>query len=234
MATAAPDAPGFWSDAETDNGLSGGFERELADELARRLGLQEVVVERIDFADIAAGRLGRADLALSQMTPTSGRERHADFTTPYLSAAPAVLARASVANEGDTVDMARLRALRFAVVEVSTLAAVVRERIRPVQESVSAVDRNEELALLRRGAADAVVLDLPVAQALARRHPDDFVVLGRLGGDEGLAAVLPNGSPNLAVVDSAIRAMQSDGTIDGLRVRWLGTDADIPFVRSDD
>ena len=41
-------------------------------------------------------------------------------------------------------------------------------------------------------------------------------MLGQLDADEGLAAALPQGSHNVEVVDSAIRSLNADGTIDDL------------------
>jgi ABC-type amino acid transport substrate-binding protein len=75
------------------------------------------------------------------------------------------------------------------------------------------------------------MLDLPVALGLAMSDPKVFHVLGQLSGGEGLAAVLPKGSPNVQIVDSAIRALQADGTIGTLSARWLGTSlGNVPLI----
>jgi ABC-type amino acid transport substrate-binding protein len=56
-------------------------------------------------------------------------------------------------------------------------------------------------------------------------------VLGQLDGEEELAAALPNGSSNREIVDSSIRALQADGTIDDLVSKWLGTSGeDVPLI----
>jgi polar amino acid transport system substrate-binding protein len=56
-------------------------------------------------------------------------------------------------------------------------------------------------------------------------------VLGQLDGGEDLAGALPDGSPNREVVDSAIRALRADGTIDALASRWLGkSEEDVPLI----
>lgn len=234
VATAVADAPGFWETAAGGDD-PGGFEGALAAELAERLDLKRVEVRTVPFADIAAGRLGGADLALSQMTPTPERERVVDFTTPYLTAPPAALVRAGTAAADEPVDAARLRELRWVVTGTSTLTAVVAERIRPEADPLVVATRAEQLDALGARRADAVLLDLPVALAIAGAQPRRFAVLGQLAGDEGLAAVLPEGSPNLEAVDSAIRALERDGTLEGLAGRWLGTSAeDIPLIRTDD
>ena len=86
--------------------------------------------------------------------------------------------------------------------------------------------------MLRQGGADALLLDLPVALGLARAEPSRFHVVGQLSGGEGLAAALPKHSPNSEIVDSAIRSLQANRSIDDLVSRWLGTSpGDVPLIR---
>src|SRR5215218_9287773 len=160
VATAFLPAPGFWAGRPPTSG----FEAQLAAVLAHRLGLERVDVVQVPFAAITGGRLDGADLALSQITPTRKRERSADFTTPYLTAPPGVLALRGV----DASDVHDLRALRWVVSRVSTLTPIVLQRIRPRSDPVVVEDRADALAALRAGRADALMLDLPVALGLAR------------------------------------------------------------------
>ncbi len=228
VATAFLPAPGFWQgDAEP----YGGFEAGLARALAERLGLHRVAVVQVPFAEIVRGRLHGADLALSQLTPTEEREHSLDFTTTYLSARAGVLALRKV----EASDTEGLRKLHWVISRVSTLTPTVLHRIRPLDEPVVTEDRSGALEILRAGLADALLLDLPVALGLARSEPENFHVIGQLSGGEGLAAALPDGSPNREIVDSELRHLQADGTIDDLARRWLGTSADdVPLIRTEE
>jgi ABC-type amino acid transport substrate-binding protein len=68
-----------------------------------------------------------------------------------------------------------------------------------------------------------------------RSDPNRFHVLGQLDADEGLAAALPQGSPNVEVVDSAIRSLNADGTIGDLVQRWLGENQDdVPLILTEE
>jgi polar amino acid transport system substrate-binding protein len=224
VATAFLPAPGFW---EGRPPTSEGFEAGLAHALADQLGVESVKVVQVPFASIVAGKLGGADLALSQLTPTDEREKVLDFSTAYLTAPPGVLALRQVEGR----DVHDLQRLHWVTSRVSTLTPVVRDRIRPTREPISVEDRTAALAVLRGGGADALMLDLPVALGLARADPDRFHVLGQLDTDATLAAALPQGSPNVEVIDSAIRSLQADGTIDDLTDRWLGTkQSDVPLI----
>src|SRR3954452_22932246 len=121
VATAFLPAPGFWE----GDPPTGGYEARLAAALADHLGLKRVKVIQVPFARIVAGDLGGADLALSQLTPTSEREASLDFTTAYLNAPPGVLARRGV----EAVDDRSLRGLRWVVSRLSTLTPVVTDRV---------------------------------------------------------------------------------------------------------
>jgi polar amino acid transport system substrate-binding protein len=223
VATAYIPTAGFWEGQQARDGVEAG----LAAELAKRLGLARVVVKQLPFKQIVGGRLRGVDLALSQLTPTSDREQVVDFSTPYLHAPPGVLAVRDV--EGS--DVHALQRLRWVVSSLSTLTPVVMDRIRPTEPPLVVEDRAQALAALRAGRADALMLDLPVALGLAASEPQRFHVLGQLIGDAGLAAALPEGSPNVEIVDSEIRSLQADGTIDTLVERWLhASPDDVPLV----
>jgi ABC-type amino acid transport substrate-binding protein len=223
VATAFLHAPGFWEGRPPTSGFEAGLARALAD----HLGLARVRVVQVPFASIVRGDLGGADLALSQMTPTKEREHFVDFSTPYLTAPPGVLALTGV--EADDVNT--LQNLDWVISSVSTLTPIVIDRIRPNRDPVVVEDRSAALRVLRAGKAQALLLDLPVALGLARDEPGRFHVLGQLSGGEGLAAVLPKGSPNKEIVDSAIRFLTADGTIGRLTSRWLGkSQQDVPLI----
>jgi polar amino acid transport system substrate-binding protein len=223
VATAFLPAPGFW---EGTPPTSGGFEAGLAKALADHLGLDRVKVVQVPFGDIIKGKLGGADIALSQLTPTKEREKSVDFSTAYIDAPPGILARKSV----EASDVKTLRDLRWVESRLSTLTPIVEDRIRPRSPAVLVDDRTQALEVLRSGRVDALMLDLPVALGLAHADPRLHVV-GQLDGEEELAAALPNGSANREIVDSSIRALQADGTIDGLVSKWLGEKADdVPLI----
>jgi polar amino acid transport system substrate-binding protein len=227
VATAFVPAPGFWE----DRAATSGFEAALARALAHRLGLDRVVVRQVPFGSLVAGELGGADIALSQLSPTDEREKSLDFSVPYLNAPAGVLALRSARAS----DVKGLQSLRWVVSRFSTLTSIVNRDIRPARAPIVVDDRAQALAVLRSGRADALLLDLPVALGLARDDAAHFHVVGQLPPEQGLAAALPDGSPNHEIVDSEIRRLQADGTIDKLATRWLGeAEQDVPLIRTED
>lgn len=230
VATELP-APGFWdgTDATTvHEGFEWGLAQALADELHLTLSIRAV-----PFADVIAGHLGDADLALAQVTITDARRERIDLSTPYFTSSPAVLARA---GGKDITDLATAKDERWVVVLGTTDEAYVHATIRPDEEPVVVATQAEAVQAVLAGTADAALLDLPSALVVAHQHPE-LRVAARFDHDEDLAAVLPKDSDNTLVVDRALRALIADGTVDALRHRWLdpafAVDPDtVPVIRA--
>ena len=233
VATSDLPVPGFWT-GPADH-PTGGFEHDLAGALAERLGLDDVAVVHVAFDDLLGGDLGGADLALAQLTPTPGRDRHLDFSDAYLPAPPGVLVRAGT----EVPDVHSAQRLSWAVQEATTLEDALDDQVRPEDEPDRVGSLATLVSLVDDGTVDAGLVDLPTGLSAAAGSGGELAVAARLPGDEVLAAALPDGSDNLQAVDSALRALAADGTLDGLADRWLSTAgtgdlADVPALRTDD
>jgi polar amino acid transport system substrate-binding protein len=216
VATTQVPAAGFWEG--TAARPTGGFEWGLAQAIADRLGLQRIEVEEVPFQELVAGHLDGADIALSQLTPSEARERVLDFSEPYLPAKPAVLVRAGTRVD----DVAAARGLRWSVRRRSTLERLLHETVRPDKPVQSVDTRQESLDALRNREVDAVLLDLPVATAIASMSGGRFKVAAQFASDDSLAVALPHNRAKKEVMDSVVRALSADGTLRRLADRWLG------------
>ncbi len=233
VATAQIPDPGFWEGSAEHP--TGGFEYGLAKALADRFGLSKVKVVEVPFERLTSGYLGGADLALSDITITDERAEHVDFSASYLRAPPAILVRPGT----EVPDVNAARALRYAVQRGTTLKGALEESIEPSTETEVLEHQREVLLALRVGRVDAVMLDLPVALSYARASPGSYAVAAQLPSEDVLGAALPKGSENLEAVDSAIRALTADGTIEDLGHEWLdaelqeGGAEDVPVLRAE-
>lgn len=232
VATGEIPLEGLWEG--TPSHPTGGFEFELAKELARQFGLAHVKVVVVPFGDIVAGHLGGADLALSDITATPARGAHLDFSEPYLSATAAVLVRA-----GQSVpDLETAQGLTWAVGRSSTLRGFLEDTIQPTTHTLLSSSLHDTTSAVLSKRVDAGLLDLPVASATAHGSNGALAVAGQFDFHDDTSAALPSGSANLDAVGSAIRSLQADGTIGDLAHRWLGlslngTSADqVPLIRT--
>jgi polar amino acid transport system substrate-binding protein len=212
-------SPGFWEG--TPAHITGGFEFELAKELAHRLGLGQVQVRIEDFHRIVAGELDGADVALDLITPTDERSRSLTFSWPYLDVAPTVLARAGTS----VPDLETAQGLRWGAVRATTFVKAIADRIRPNAPPRIYANTSDMVGALEARQVDAVLLDLPAAVATADRSQGRLHAAAQLPENETIAAALPKGSVNEQAVSSAFRAFTADGTISRLLRVWVGPEA---------
>ncbi len=216
VATAEIPTTGFWEG--TPGHVTGGFEWDLANALAGRWGLDRVRVVTVAFPAMVGGDLGGADLGLAQLTATERRKRVLSFSTPYLPSTPAVLVRSGT----EVTDLAAARQRSWAVQASTTLETFLDDVVRPDSAPLRVASSEESPRLLESGRVEAVILDLPVAAVLADRSGGVLEVAGQFATDDALSAALPKGSGNREAVDSAIRALEADGTIGELVRKSLG------------
>ena len=223
---------GFWEGS--DDRPTGGLEFAMARELAHRLGLERVEVRTAAFSRIVSGHLDGADVALAQLTPTEGRDRVLDFSTPYIHASPALVTQAGI----EIPDVQTAQGMRFATQANTTLEEIVADVIRPDRSPLRYERQADKLDAIRSGRADVGLFDLPVAEAIVHADPR-LSVAAKLTMTEPIAAALPEGSRNVEAVSAALRAMEADGSLDRLAERWLGTsltDSEnrVPLLRTGD
>src|SRR5262245_50720985 len=212
VATSLP-APGFWDGPDIDH-LTGGFEWGIANELAKRFGLEVTFVD-LPFDQITQGNLGEADLALAQISTTESRRKLMDFSSPYYPSNAGALAAEGV----ELRDLADAKELQWVVIEASTQQSLV-DDMKTDHEPIAVATLDDVLAALADGHAQAALLDLPTALVLAKQHPELHVPI-QLPTNEQLAAALPKDSDNTEAVSSAIRALDADGTLDDLAEKYL-------------
>jgi ABC-type amino acid transport substrate-binding protein len=216
VATTSVPSPGFWEG--TASHPTGGFEYELARDLAQRFGLRLVRVVLVHFHRIVSGQLGGADIALDLITPTSQRQQVLDFSTPYMDAAPTVLVRSGTS----VPDLDSAQRLRWGAVRATTFVDIIATSIMPDGPVRIYDNTNEMLAGLRSGSIDAVLLDMPLAVLTAAQSHGRLQAAAQLPTRETIAAALPKGSANVEAVDSAMRAFAADETLNRLLQVWIG------------
>ncbi|MGH9272804.1 MAG: ABC transporter substrate-binding protein, partial [Ilumatobacteraceae bacterium] len=201
---------GFWEGTPDD--VTGGFEFQLAQALADELGL-ELEVAEVPFLDVIAGRLGPADLVLEEVSVTSSRADAVEFSTPYLTTSPTVVARRDGGDAVEVRDLASAGDLRWAVRAGTTEAQLLDEVVRPDEAPVEVASVDAAVDAVEQGAVDAALVDLSDA-LLAAGANDELVAVARFDRVEDVAAVLPSGADeNVTAVDEALRRLQTDGTI---------------------
>src|SRR5580700_8491408 len=150
-----------------------GYDVDLAERVAKSLGVTTEKIAIINAERIAALQQDRVDLVAVGMTRSKGRAKEIDFSYAYLDSPHMVLVRndSGIARVGD---LAKLALVRSASVDAELKAAV------PAMQIVLFDDYNGAFAALANKQVDGFLADKMLLLWFAQRsgHPEDFVLMG--------------------------------------------------------
>lgn len=195
-----------------------GFEVDVMEELARRLG-RTPVLERADWlALFDALEARRCDVLLNGFEVNDERAAVARFSVPYFRYGQQIVVRAADATK--VKSLADLAGKRVAVLNGSAAVEVLRKAGFPDDAILQYDDSLAPYVEVRLGRADAALAESIIAAYYAGADPS----LSRAGEPfaHGVyAAVTRKGDEAFAAeVDRALRAMQEDGALGEILQRW--------------
>lgn len=206
-----------------EDGSYVGFDLDLAQEAASRLGL-EYQAQPIawDSKDMEL-ESGNIDCIWNGFTIT-GREDDYEWTEPYMDNA-----QVFVVNGDSGIET--LADLAGKVVECqadsSALAALNEdaELTATFAQLLPTADYNSALMDLEQGAVDAVAMDVVVARYQIQQRDANFVVLDETLSSEAYAVGFKKGNTELRdQVQGALEEMAADGTMAEISEKWFGED----------
>ena len=219
-----------------DDPASGeGFEAALAYAIADKLGFAADDVEwvRTSFESAIAPGPKDFDFNIQQYTITDERKQAVDFSSPYYSAAQAVVALEGGPADGVT-DIAGLKPLVFGAMSGSTSAQTIDAVVQPDTAPQLYSSNEDAVAALSAGQIDAFVIDLPTAFLATSQYIEDSFIVGQLplgGIADEWGVVLAKDSPLTASVSAAIDELRADGTLQQITEQWLGAEQDVPILQ---
>jgi ABC-type amino acid transport substrate-binding protein len=220
-------APPFWIGDDYDS-ITGGYEVDLAKQIAQRLNLANVKFVEMPFAGLVAGQKCKCDIDFSQVTITDERAKVVQFTAPYFNSDQGILAK-----KGTTVSsLDDAKKLRWGAQTNTTGAAYIADSIKPSSEPKIYNTTVDAFTALNAGQIDAVLLDTPIVLgAVKAGQVKDGAVVGQFKTGEQYGAVLNKDSPNLDAINKVINSLKSEGFTDQLFKKYFGADpTSIPFI----
>lgn len=195
-----------------------GFEVDLVNEIAERLGMTAVISDYGFQALFAATSSGRIDVAISTITITNERLESQSFTQGYYDADLSLVTR-----QGRLTGLAEMRGQPIGAIASSTgdrwVAANTAEygfgelRTYPSQQAL--------LLDVLAGRIAGAVGDVTGFVFAAQEMPDLYLAEVIPTGDR-YGMMLPLNSPLLEPINDAISAIKEDGTLAAIYERWLG------------
>jgi polar amino acid transport system substrate-binding protein len=207
-----PLPPFTYEDPDAATGY-GGFDVDLAAELAERLELTLAVVG-VAFEDITSGAAlaeNRCDVAASALTVTDEWARHLGFTAPYFEVKQSLV----VGDDAPPMELTASGGMRLGV-QNGMPAERFAEREAPSEaEVVHFANTTDLLAALSVGDIDAIIQDLPTSTAWVAAELEVAVVETFVTEDVYAMAVgADRQDALLRSVDAQLAAIRADGTRD--------------------
>lgn len=220
---------------DTDGRTVVGFEPDMADAIARTLGVEvDFVVMGFDDT-LQAVESGEVDLVMSSMTDTPERERLVDFVNYFSAGTSIVVQRGNPFDVSDLDDLCgRIVAVETATVQVDLIAryqaACDDDPIVVHQHSKN----SDALLELRTGRAAAVLNDYPPAAYLASdpRTQADFELASQTQFDRGLYGIaVARDRPRLGLaVTTALSEVHAAGEYGSILEQWDVSDGGIARI----
>ncbi len=207
-------------------GLRQGFDIDIAQGLAQRLGVDPVFVTVTSADRIPKLLAGEVDLVVASMTQTRSRDRQVDFSLPYFEDGPAILTRTG----GDIPSYLQLGGRRLGVAAGSSTAAAV-AKVAPEAVVVEVPAIKDLLPALEAGKVDAVASDYLILIGLARasgKGKSYTIAGGRIVSEPYGIAMPPNESALRDAVNEALMAMWEDGDWSRTCDLWFGPNGAMP------
>jgi polar amino acid transport system substrate-binding protein len=219
-------APPFWIGDDYDS-LTGGFEVDLAKEIAKRLNLGTTKFVEMPFTGLVAGQQCECDIDFSQVTITPDRAKVAQFTEPYFDANQGILVKKGT----KVASLDEAKGLKWGAQVQTTGAAYISDTIKPTTEA-RLYDRTvDAFAALSAGQIQAVLLDTPIVLgAVKEKQIPDGEVVGQFKTGEQYGAVVNKGSPNLNAFNQVIKTLKSEGYIDTLLQKYFSDQVSVPVI----
>ncbi|WP_294130224.1 transporter substrate-binding domain-containing protein [uncultured Clostridium sp.] len=198
---------------ENGKDVIGGFDVDIANEIANELGV-ELVIQEMDFdALVAALPAGKVDLVISGMNPTEERAKVVDFSEIYYNSQHGILVRAEDVDKYKT--FADLEGAKVGAQLGSTQEQIAKDEI-PNADLQLLANVNNLILELKSGKVDAIVMEKPVAEMAVKTNPELAVGQSTYEEESGGNAVgIAKGNEDLlAKVNEVIKELNETGKMD--------------------
>ncbi|MBP6219378.1 MAG: amino acid ABC transporter substrate-binding protein [Oligoflexales bacterium] len=200
-----------------------GFDIELAQLVAKELGLQ-ARFENMQFSTILpALDSAQVDLAISTLTITAERLKNFDFSDSYYTESLAM-----VFHEAKPITKASLVSIenepkKKIACQLGTTMEIWLKKQTPDVSILSLNSNNLAIETLKAGHIDGVLMDGIQARVFSQKNPGlSYAVVA--SSDSGYGIALKKGSPLKAKINTALKNLEKKGELKQLKKKWLQGD----------
>ena len=208
-----------------------GFDIEIGNEIAKRLGVKVNRINVNNKTRIAFLANGRVDITVSSMSHTRSRDEQIDYAEPpYLWSG-----KIFYAKKGKFKNPIDICGKRMAVVQGSNAYLAGQDYLKELgcnkKFLINAYQTNAECFLaLKQGKADAYIQDTPIIAGVAGSEGVNFEAVGPIfsPGLYGIG-VIPNDSKWRDTISFILQDILADGTYEKIYQKWFGPNGKFPL-----
>ena len=207
-----------------------GYEVDLANAIAKKIGVKVVLKQLAVAARIPELQQGRVDILAASLTHNKEREAQVDFSLTTFVTGQLVMVRAS----SGITQLAQLAGKKVLTVKGGTQEPNIRKAV-PGVEVVTFETALQAFLALQQGKGIAYVNDeISLLSNYGKLGPakKDYTILAQSISVEPLALGLKKGEKGLkAAVDGALRDLESSGEAEKLFFKWFGPTTKLQFEK---
>ncbi|WP_220813707.1 cystine ABC transporter substrate-binding protein [Pseudomonas paralcaligenes] len=207
---------------QDESGKLTGFEVELAQALAKELGVEAQFQPTKWDGILAALESRRLDVVINQVTISDERRKKYDFSTPYTVSGIQALTRKA---DGDSIKSAQDLAGKKVGVGLGTnYEQWLKENV--LQADIRTYDDDPtKFQDLNVGRIDVILVDRLAAFEMVEKTGGRLAVAGDAFSRQESGIALRKGNPQLlAAIDAALARLKADGTLKQLSEKWFKAD----------
>lgn len=202
-----------------DSGKLTGFDVEIAQEVAKRLGVEAEFMETQWDAIFAGLDAKRFDMIANQVGINDERTEKYSFSDPYISSSAVLITR----EDSDVKSFEDIKGLKSAQSLTSNYAEIAKSN---GAELVGVDGFNQAVELLNSKRVDVTINDKLSFLDFKKQKPDAKVVIADTADDVAKSGLMfRQGNDSLVeAVNTALQEMIDDGTYKSISEKWFGED----------
>lgn len=194
-----------------------GFDVEVAEEIAKKLG-KKLVIEDMAFDSlIMALNSDKVDFVAAGMTATDERKTQVDFSTAYFKSKQMIIVKSDNADITSPDDLSGKK--------VGVQLGTTGDLFVSGTEGVEVIQFQSGTAAvmdLKNGQVDAVVIDAEPAKKMIDGQSDLKLLEAPFVEEEYAIAVKKGDADLLKAINDTLEALKADGTYDKIYVKYFG------------
>jgi cystine transport system substrate-binding protein len=197
-----------------------GFDVEIGQEIAKRIGVKAEFVEGPWDGLIAGIDANRYDVVINQVGITEERKAKYDFSEPYIASKAALVVR------GDNTDITSFESLKGKKSAQTITSNFGKLAQANGAEIVPTEGFDQSIALVLQGRADATINDSLSFFDFKKQQPDANVKIAATQPDADYSGVLlAKDKPELLdAINKALTDLKADGTYATISQKYFGED----------